>query len=74
MSCSTWAGWPRWQVGAAAAAGGALGIWAQGGVVPALRNHFAGYLGLLGHFGQPMPHLPTPGRSCGPQSPSAAPR
>jgi hypothetical protein len=65
--------WPRWRVGAVAAASGALGIWAQGGVVPALSSHFSGYLGLLGQFGRPMVHLPAPGRSCGPRSPSASP-
>jgi hypothetical protein len=60
-------GWPRWRVGAAAAASGALVIWAQGGPVPALAAHFAGLLGLLSRFGQPMAHLPTPGAFLVPQ-------
>jgi hypothetical protein len=60
-------GWPRWRVGAAAVAGGALVIWIQGGPVPALAAHFAGILGLLGQFGRPMVHLPTPGSFLVPQ-------
>jgi hypothetical protein len=62
-------GWPRWRVGAAAVAGGALVIWIQGGPVPALAAHFSGVLGLVGQFGAPMVHLPTPGASCGLRSP-----
>jgi hypothetical protein len=60
-------GWPRWRVGAAAVAGGALVIWLQGGPVPALAAHFSGFLGLLGQFGRPMVHLPTPGAFLLPQ-------
>ena len=47
-------GWPRWRVGAAAAASGALVIWIQGGPVPALEAHFSGLLSLLRQFGAPM--------------------
>ncbi|HEY6707642.1 MAG TPA: hypothetical protein VJB61_08610 [Actinomycetota bacterium] len=60
-------GWPRWRVGAAAAASGALVIWAQGGPVPALAAHFSGYSGLLSQFGRPMVHLPAPGSFLWPQ-------
>ena len=44
-------GWPRWRVGAAAVASGALVIWIQGGPVPALAAHFSGYWRLLQQFG-----------------------
>jgi hypothetical protein len=60
-------GWPRWRVGAAAVAGGALVILVEGGPVPALAAHFSGFLGLLGQFGRPMVHLPTPGSLLVPQ-------
>jgi hypothetical protein len=60
-------GWPRWRVGAAAVAGGALVIWIQGGPVLALSSHFSGLLALLGQFGAPVVHLPAPGSFLWPQ-------
>jgi hypothetical protein len=60
-------GWPRWRVGAAAVASGALVIWFQGGPVPALAAHFSGYQSLLSQFGQPMLHLPGLGPLLWPQ-------
>jgi hypothetical protein len=66
-------GWRRWRLALPSLAGGALVVWVEGGPGPALAAHFAGMLGLLSQFGQPMLHLPAPGSFLWPQLPLAIP-